>query len=82
MALNSLGREIPDSYAGKTLVPYRDPFSLTPSGNVATRALRRRNPGSGKVLASLREAIEASGLKDGMTISTHHSLRNGDYLVQ
>lgn len=81
MALNSLGREIPESYAGKTLVPYRDPFSLTPSGNVATRALRRRNPGSSKLLASLREAIEASGLRDGMTISTHHSLRNGDYLL-
>jgi len=81
MALNSLGREIPESYAGRVLVPYRDPYSLTPSGNVATRPLKRLNPGSGKLLSSLREAIEASGLKDGMTISTHHALRNGDHLL-
>ena len=27
------------------------------------------------------EAIEASGLKDGMTIGTHHHLRNGDALL-
>lgn len=81
MALNSLGREIPESYAGRKLTPYRDPFSLTPTGTVATRPLRRVNPGAGKLLGSLREAIEASGLKDGMTISTHHALRNGDFLL-
>ena len=81
MALNSLGREIPESYAGRTLVGYRDPFSLKPSGVIAARALRRVNPGAGKLLGTLREAIEASGLQDGMTISTHHALRNGDFLL-
>jgi citrate lyase subunit alpha/citrate CoA-transferase len=34
-----------------------------------------------KLAASLREAIEHSGLKDGMTISFHHHLRNGDHVV-
>lgn len=34
-----------------------------------------------KVAASLRKAIELSELKDGMTISFHHHLRNGDYVV-
>ena len=34
-----------------------------------------------KLVGGLREAVIASGLKDGMTISTHHSLRNGDYLL-
>ena len=81
MALNSLGREIPESYAGRKLVPYRDPYSATPTGRVAARLLRRVNPGGSKMLSGLREAIEASGLKDGMTIATHHSLRNGDYLL-
>lgn len=81
MALNSLGREIPESYAGRSLVPYRDPYSLTPTGNIAPRPLKRVNPGASKLLPTLRDAIEASGLKDGMTISTHHSLRNGDYLL-
>jgi citrate lyase subunit alpha/citrate CoA-transferase len=34
-----------------------------------------------KVIASLREAIIASGLKDGMCISFHHHLRSGDYVL-
>ncbi len=34
-----------------------------------------------KVVSSLREAIELSGLKSGMTISFHHHLRNGDYVL-
>lgn len=34
-----------------------------------------------KVVSSLREAIALAGLKDGMTISFHHHLRNGDYVV-
>lgn len=34
-----------------------------------------------KVLKSLREAISASGLRDGMTISFHHHLRNGDHVM-
>ncbi|MDR3343144.1 MAG: citrate lyase subunit alpha [Treponema sp.] len=34
-----------------------------------------------KLTASLEEAIIASGLKDGMCISFHHHLRNGDYVL-
>jgi citrate lyase subunit alpha/citrate CoA-transferase len=34
-----------------------------------------------KLAASLEEAIAASGLKDGMCISFHHHLRNGDYVL-
>ena len=34
-----------------------------------------------KVVSSLREAIERAGLKDGMTVSFHHHLRNGDYVL-
>lgn len=34
-----------------------------------------------KILGSVREAIEKSGLKDGMTISFHHHFRNGDYII-
>ena len=36
---------------------------------------------NGKVVKSLREAIELSGLKSGMSISFHHHLRNGDYTL-
>lgn len=34
-----------------------------------------------KVVNSIREAIVLSGLKDGMTVSFHHHLRNGDYVL-
>ena len=34
-----------------------------------------------KLVASVREAIERTGLKDGMTISFHHHMRNGDYVL-
>lgn len=34
-----------------------------------------------KLVASIRDAIIASGLRDGMTISFHHHMRNGDYVL-
>ena len=34
-----------------------------------------------KLVNSIREAIALSGLKDGMTVSFHHHLRNGDYVL-
>ncbi len=34
-----------------------------------------------KIVNSIREAIVLSGLKDGMTVSFHHHLRNGDYVL-
>ena len=34
-----------------------------------------------KLVSSIREAVQLSGLKDGMTVSFHHHLRNGDYVL-
>ena len=34
-----------------------------------------------KLVNSVREAITLSGLKDGMTVSFHHHLRNGDFVL-
>ena len=34
-----------------------------------------------KVVNSIRDAILLAGLKDGMTVSFHHHLRNGDYVL-
>ncbi|KAA0257128.1 citrate lyase subunit alpha [Deferribacter autotrophicus] len=81
MVKNSLGRIIPESFNGKKLIPYKDPYSLMPKGKRAEKSLKRVGPGHKKLLKSLKDAILAAGLKDGMTISTHHHLRNGDYLL-
>ncbi|MCC8028028.1 MAG: citrate lyase subunit alpha [Clostridium sp.] len=35
----------------------------------------------GKMVESLEAAVKASGLKDGMTFSCHHHLRNGDKVM-
>ena len=34
-----------------------------------------------KLVGSIKEAIRLSGLTDGMTVSFHHHLRNGDYVL-
>nr|MDY5755761.1 citrate lyase subunit alpha [Eubacteriales bacterium] len=34
-----------------------------------------------KLLSTIKDAIIASGLRDGMTVSFHHHLRNGDYVL-
>ena len=34
-----------------------------------------------KLVASIKEAIEKCELRDGMTISFHHHMRNGDYVL-
>ncbi|MEG1800444.1 MAG: citrate lyase subunit alpha, partial [Oscillospiraceae bacterium] len=34
-----------------------------------------------KMLGSIKDAITSCGLKDGMTISFHHHMRNGDYVL-
>lgn len=81
MVQNSLGRFVPETFNGKKCTPYIDPFSRKPGIMRASRPLRRINPGDSKLLSGLKEAIVASGLKDGMTIATHHHLRNGDELL-
>jgi citrate lyase subunit alpha/citrate CoA-transferase len=81
MARNSLGREVPELFRGRRYEPYRDPWSRQPNTERGTRPLVRRNPRESKVLGSLREAIEKAGLVSGMTVSTHHHLRNGDVLL-
>lgn len=79
---NAVGREIPDSIKGyKEIKPYVGPFAHQPHGFTVGKKLTSFTPGSEKVLASLDEAIDAVGLKDGMTISFHHALRNGDYVI-
>lgn len=34
-----------------------------------------------KIVGTLKEAIKLSGLKDGMRVSFHHHLRNGDHVI-
>lgn len=79
---NAVGREIPASIKGyREVKPYLGAFAAQPSGCAVGKKLTAFKPGSEKVLTSLAAAIEAVGLQDGMTISFHHALRNGDYVI-
>lgn len=80
---NLIGREVPTSIKGfKELRPYNGEFAFTPGRSTAAPKMRASLPHRDKVLSSLVEAVEKVGLKDGMTISFHHHLRNGDYLIR
>ena len=47
-----------------------------------TATLHERLEHNGKLMPSLEDAIRATGLRDGMTISFHHHFRDGDAACQ
>ncbi|WP_404996570.1 citrate lyase subunit alpha [Caldifermentibacillus hisashii] len=80
MVLNKIGREIPEQYAEKNGV-FSGEFANIKEYQESSRKIRPVKPQDKKLLGSIREAIEKTGLKDGMTISFHHHFREGDYVM-
>lgn len=80
MAINKVGRDIPEEYANK-YGTFEGQFARKPSYRRAAGKVSAVHPGDSKLLASIREAIETVGLKDGMTISFHHHFREGDKVL-
>lgn len=85
---NAVGREIPDFIDGYGKVrPFKGAYdSIDPRTRctISRRSVKPGNklqPGDTKVLSSIKEAVQKTGLKDGMTVSFHHHLRNGDYVT-
>lgn len=81
---NALGRRVPTVVNGEPAVPYAGVGALEPTGHRHGPPIRscRDFPADGdKRVADLRTALEQCGLRDGMTISTHHHLRNGDRIA-
>lgn len=83
MILNSLGRELPEYVGSYKVRPYMGPYApLAEVKPVVTkRTAGHLKPGGTKLKESLRDAVIASGLRDGMTISFHHSFREGDMII-
>ncbi len=81
MIPNSLGRLIPDEIDGKKLKPFQGAHAGHGGGRKAGSPIRASVDYRDKLRASLDEVIDACEIKDGMTISFHHHLRNGDYLI-
>jgi citrate lyase subunit alpha / citrate CoA-transferase len=81
---NAAGRMVPVEINGVKQIPYMGVGKYIPQGNKYAPAIpsNANYPSDGnKLVADLKEALLQSGLKDGMTISTHHHLRNGDFIA-
>ena len=81
---NAAGRNIPAEINGESVIPYKGIGKYQPDGRKHGPKISScaNYPADGnKLVASLKEALKKCGLRDGMTISTHHHLRDGDYLA-
>lgn len=82
---NSIGRDVPVSVPGLGgFTPFGGPYTrLDGSYSWTPKLFPRKIPASAtdKVAPSLEDAILRSGIESGMTISFHHHMRNGDFLV-
>ncbi len=78
---NVLGRRVPEIVNGTEQTPFPGVGVFRPEGRKAAPRISTCNdfPADGdKRRPTLRDALEHVGLKDGMVVSTHHHLRNGD----
>ena len=81
---NAVGRIVPTIINGEEHIPFKGVGKYIPDGRkYAPRLSSCANyPDDGnKLVPSLKEALIKAGLKDGMTISTHHHFRNGDIIA-
>jgi len=81
---NAAGRMVPTEVNGKEQTPFQGVHGYKPTGNKAAPAISTCSdyPMDGnKVVGSIKEALKLAGLKDGMTISSHHHFRNGDLVM-
>ena len=81
---NASGRKIPAVVNEMKQIPFKGVGKYAPRGRKygPPVASCRDFPTDGnKRVESLKEALIRCGLRDGMTISTHHHFRNGDLLA-
>jgi citrate lyase subunit alpha/citrate CoA-transferase len=81
--INAAGRIVPAEINGEPAVPFKGVGKHRPAGRKHSPPIPTciDFPDDGnKLVANLREALQKCGLKNGMTISTHHHLRDGDLI--
>ncbi len=79
--VNAAGRKVPTVVNGKAQIPFQGVNGYHPQGTKHAPPIRScvDYPENGdKRVADLKTALKQCGLKDGMVISTHHHLRDGD----
>ena len=81
LQLNAAGRMVPAMVNGRPQIPYIGVGKYQPRGRKAAPPVRTtaNYPEDGnKMVADLETALRQCGLRDGMVISNHHHLRDGD----
>ena len=81
LVANAAGRQVPESVNGRPQIPFQGIGAWRPEAGRASPPVRScaDYPDDGnKRVADFAAALKACGAADGMTISTHHHLRNGD----
>ena len=81
LAQNALGRQVPAVVNGKPQIPFLGVGKFQPRGRKAAPPISSNKdfPDTGdKRVPDLETALRKCGLRDGMVISSHHHLRDGD----
>ncbi|GAA0181037.1 citrate lyase subunit alpha [Clostridium sediminicola] len=79
---NILGRELPDYIEGYGKVnPFNGAYANLDVKEKKSVKIMSAIPGESKIIESIDEVLEKIGIQDGMCISFHHHLRNGDYVL-
>lgn len=81
---NAAGRKVLTEINGEAVIPFKGVGKHIPDGKKHAPFIPSCSsyPQDGnKVVKNLKQALEKAGLSDGMTISTHHHFRNGDFLA-
>ena len=88
---NAAGRAIPAEINGRPARPFQGVGRHRPTGRKAAPPVRscadypadgdKRVKEGADGFQRLKEALRRAGLRDGMTVSTHHHFRNGDLVA-
>ena len=81
---NAVGREIPDeilAQTGKEIFQGSFHYDQKVYRRAANQSRAHVAPTRSKVLHSIKDALIAGGIHDGMTFGFHHHFREGDYIV-
>ncbi|NOY59712.1 MAG: citrate lyase subunit alpha [Calditrichaeota bacterium] len=78
---NAVGRLVPTEINGRELKPFMGAHADQGGGEKYGGKVPAAAKFNNKLLDNLDAAIDACEIRDGMTISFHHHLRNGDFLI-
>lgn len=80
--INVCKRQLPEYIEGYGKVkPFAGAFDNLGEVTKSSIKIKSVKPGESKILSSIKDALLKCEIKDGMTVSFHHHLRNGDFVL-